>query len=449
MAYKSEALIEKWDPILNNEEFGGGIKDSHRRDVTAILLDNQVKALQEERQALNEAPVNVAGTYEPTQSGAMAKFDPVLISLVRRTTPQLMAFDIAGVQPMTMPTGLVFAMRPRHVDPVTRKPGAEAWHPGEVNTANSGDPRDTGGAPPAEGSPWEHQGSNPVDGTYTTGRAMPTNVAELLGANGGEAWSEMAFTIERTDVTAKTRALRATYTVELQQDFKAVHGGDADAELGSILSTQVVAETNRELVRTVYVTAKQGAEAGTTAVAGTFDLDVDSNGRWSVERFKGLVYQIERDLNHIAQDTRFGKGNWVITSADVASALAMIGVLDYTPALQANLQVDDTGSTFAGMLHGRVKVFIDPYSANFGAASQFYVAGYKGTNPYMAGLFYCPYVPLQMYRAVDPNSFQPAMGFKTRYGLIANPFAGPIYTDGVLNANNNPFFRRTRVTNLM
>lgn len=446
MAYKSEQLTEKWEPILTNEEFGGAIKDTHRRDVTAILLENQVKALQEERQALNEAPVNVVGNYAPTGDGAMAKFDPVLISLVRRTTPQLMAFDIAGVQPMTMPTGLVFAMRPRYVN-ADGSVGDEAWHPGEVNSNNSGER--TAGA-----DEFPHAGSNPVDGAYTTGRPMPTNKAELLGTAGEEAFREMAFTIERTEVSARSRALRATYTVELQQDFKAVHGGDADAELGSILSTQIVAETNRELIRTVYTTAKPGAVAGTTAVAGTFDLDVDSNGRWSVERFKGLIYQIERDLNHIAQDTRFGKGNWIITSADVASAMAMIGVLDYTPALQANLQVDDTGSTFAGMLHGRVKVYIDPYSANFGAASQFYVAGYKGTNPYMAGVFYCPYVPLQMYRAVDPATFQPAMGFKTRYGLVANPFAGPIYANpnagsGAMNTDNNPFFRRTKVINLM
>jgi hypothetical protein len=443
MAYKSEMLTEKWDPILNNEEFGGTIKDSHRRDVTAILLENQVKALQEERQALNEAPVNVVGDYQQS-NGAMAKFDPVLISLVRRTTPQLMAFDIAGVQPMTMPTGLVFAMRPRYVS--AGAPGAEAWHPGEVDSAYSGEGTQLGSDPTAVAS-----GTGDNTTGYTTGKAMPTADGELLGTGGGAGeWGEMAFTIERTDVSAKTRALRATYTVELQQDFKAVHGGDADAELGSILSTEIVAETNRELIRTIYTTALPGASAGTTAVAGTFDLDIDSNGRWSVERFKGLVYQIERDLNAIAQSTRFGKGNWVVTSADVASALAMIGVLDYTPALQANLQVDDTGNTFAGMLHGRVKVFIDPYSANFGAASQFYVAGYKGTNPYMAGIFYCPYVPLQMYRAVDPASFQPAMGFKTRYGLIANPFAGPTHSQaGVLQRNNNPFFRRTRVTNLM
>jgi hypothetical protein len=354
---------------------------------------------------------------------------------------------------MTMPTGLVFAMRPRYV--AAGAPGDEAWYPGESNTNYSGEQNGSGvDVFPHDLSDPTVVHATPASNTYTTGRPMTTAKAELLGTDpSGDQFREMSFTIEKTEVSARSRALRATYTVELQQDFKSVHGGDADAELGSILSTQIVAETNRELIRTVYTTAKPGAATGTTAVAGTFDLDVDSNGRWSVERFKGLIYQIERDLNHIAQDTRFGKGNWIITSADVASAMAMIGVLDYTPALQANLSVDDTGNTFAGMLHGRVKVYIDPYSANFGAASQFYVAGYKGTNPYMAGLFYCPYVPLQMYRAVDPKSFQPAMGFKTRYGLVANPFAGPIYagagSSGLMNTNNNPFFRRTKVINLM
>lgn len=443
MAYKAETLTEKWDPILENEQFPA-FGDSHRKAVTTILLENQAKALQEDRQALMEGPTNVGGSFGDT--GGVAKFDPVLISMVRRTTPVLMAFDIAGVQPMSQPTGLIFAMKPRYVN----QAGTEAWY-GEVNTGFSGDQTET--VPGTQD--FAHAGGNPVDGAYTTGKPGSNSDAEALGHrdNAGlvaNPFPEMAFTIEKTSVEAKARALRATYSVELAQDFKAIHGGDADAELGSILSTEIVAETNRELVRTVYTVAKVGAPAGHTATPGTFDLDVDSNGRWSVERFKGLVFQIERDCNVIAQDTRFGKGNFIITSADVASALSMIGVLSYTPNLSANGMPDDTGNTFVGMLHGKIKVYVDPYSANFGAAQQFYVAGYKGSNPYMAGIFYAPYVPLQMYRAVDPTSFQPAIGFKTRYGLVANPFAGALYAgNGTLNTNNNPFFRKTRVLNLM
>ena len=427
--FLSEQLQKKWEPVLNHEGLGG-IKDNYRRAVTAVVLENQEKALREEKAALFEdAPVNnIAG------SGAsnIDRYDPILISLVRRALPNLMAYDVAGVQPMTGPTGLIFAMKSRY----STQDGTEALF-NEADTDFSG-----------QGT---HAGSNPVDGTYTTGTGISTADAEALGTAGGGEFGEMAFSIEKTTVTAKSRALKAEYTVELAQDLKAIHGLDAESELSNILSQEILNEINREVIRTIYKVAKTGAAS--TATPGTFDLDVDSNGRWSVERFKGLLFNIERDANVIAQDTRRGKGNFIICSSDVAAALAMAGVLDTGRALQGSpaLESDDTGNTFVGTISGK-KVYIDPYSANTGAASQFYVVGYKGATAYDAGLFYCPYVPLQMVRAIDPNSFQPKIGFKTRYGMIANPFVTKSdgSTDGdTFTANRNQYYRRVKVTNLM
>lgn len=430
--FLSEQLTKKWEPVLNHDGLGS-IKDNYRRAVTAVVLENQEKALREEKSALFEdVPANnIAG------SGAanIDRYDPILISLVRRALPNLMAYDVAGVQPMTGPTGLIFAMKSKY----SSQDGTEALF-NEADTDFSGD---------ANGA--AHEGSNPVDGTYTTGTAMPTATAEELGSANGEAFGEMAFSIEKTTVTAKTRALKAEYTVELAQDLKAIHGLDAESELSNILSQEILNEINREVIRTIYKVAKTGAAS--TATPGTFDLDVDSNGRWSVERFKGLLFNIERDANVIAQDTRRGKGNFIICSSDVAAALAMAGVLDTGRALQGSpdLNVDDTGNTFVGTISGK-KVYVDPYSANTGAASQFYVVGYKGATAYDAGLFYCPYVPLQMVRAIDPNSFQPKIGFKTRYGMIANPYVTQSNgtTDGdTFTANRNQYYRRVKVSNLM
>jgi hypothetical protein len=390
--YLSEEIQKKWSPVLEHPDLGV-IKDSYRKAVTAIILENQEKALREEKGIINEA-VNANN-----MSGAVDTYDPILISLVRRALPNLMAYDVCGVQPMTGPTGLIFAMKSHY----TSQTGTEALF-NEADTDFSG--------------AGTHAGSNPVDGTYTTGTGATRDNAETFGDD--TTLNQMAFSIEKTTVTAKSRALKAEYTVELAQDLKAVHGLDAESELSNILSQEILAEINREVIRTIYKVAKTGAAS--TATAGTFDLDVDSNGRWSVERFKGLLFNIERDANVIAQDTRRGKGNFIICSSDVASALSMAGALDYAPALDTNLNVDDTGNTFAGILNGRYKVYVDPYSANTGSASQFYCVGYKGTSPYDAGLFYCPYVPLQMVRAIDPATFQPKIGFKTRYGMIANPF---------------------------
>jgi hypothetical protein len=427
--FLSEQLTKKWEPVLNHDGLGQ-ISDKYKRAVTAVVLENQEKALREERTALFETPANnIAGTG----ASDIDRYDPILISLVRRALPNLMAYDVAGVQPMTGPTGLIFAMKSKYAT----QAGTEALF-NEADTDFSG----TG----------THEGSNPVDGTYTTGTGIATVDAEQLGESGGTDFNEMAFSIEKTTVTAKTRALKAEYTVELAQDLKAIHGLDAEGELSNILSQEILAEINREVIRTIYKVAKTGAAS--TATAGTFDLDVDSNGRWSVERFKGLLFNIERDANVIAQDTRRGKGNFIICSSDVAAALAMAGMLDTGGALNGSptLQVDDTGNTFVGTLNGRYKVFVDPYSANTGAASQFYVVGYKGANAYDAGIFYCPYVPLQMVRAIDPNTFQPKIGFKTRYGMIANPFVTQSNgtTDGdTFTANRNQYYRRVKVTNLM
>ena len=378
-------------------------------------------------------------------------WDPVLISLVRRAMPNLIAYDICGVQPMTGPTGLIFAMKSRY----GTQDGAEALFD-EANTEFSGDNATTDNA----GASGDAQaGTNPSilndspAGTYTTASGLTTAAAEALGDASTNAFAEMAFSIEKTTVTARSRALKAEYTMELAQDLKAIHGLDAETELANILSSEILAEINREVVRTIYSHAKAGAQVNTTT-AGTFDLDTDSNGRWSVEKFKGLLYQLERDANAIGQQTRRGKGNLIICSADVASALQMAGVLDYAPALATNLNVDDTGNTFAGVLNGKFKVYVDPYSANV-AADQFYVAGYKGTSPYDSGLFYCPYVPLQMVRAVGQDSFQPKIGFKTRYGMVQNPFAtsrgtGVLDVSGAVGSSDqNLYYRRVQVTNIM
>ena len=476
--HNAEYLQEKWSPILDYQGMDP-IKDSHRRAVTAILLENQERELREERSFLYEAPVNSTGSsggsyaglsgLAPAQ-GPTAGFDPVLISLIRRSMPNLVAYDLCGVQPMNGPTGLIFAMRSRY----NTQSGTEAFFDevdssfsaqgtarnaaglGSGYTQNEG--AQTGGAV-GFGTTASQSGTNPGllnpnsdanQAGYTVGRGMDTEDSESLGESGGSQFNQMAFSIEKVTVTAKTRALKAEYSLELAQDLKGIHGLNAEAELANILSTEILAEINREVIRTIYKTAETGAQVN-TATPGIFDLDVDSNGRWSVEKFKGLIFQIERDANAIAQRTRRGKGNMILCSADVASALTMAGVLDYTPALNANLQVDDTGNTFAGILQGKYRVYIDPYSAN-SAPNQFYVVGYKGASPYDAGMFYCPYVPLQMVRAVGENTFQPKIGFKTRYGLVANPFAeGNVDNQGLgrLAANSNRYYRRVSVRNLM
>ena len=466
--FHSEQLQEKWAPLLNHEGCES-ISDSHKRAVTAVLLENQEKFLREQNAfadggLLTETPnvhtnsgSNAGFSADATATGPVAGFDPVLISLIRRSMPNLIAYDLAGVQPMNGPTGLIFAMRSRY----NSQSGSEAFF-NEADSAFSGQNEGfdltngmTGasvgmGTTAQQGSRPDllDTGASPTDGTdYNVGQGMRTDDAEDLGTS-GDNFNQMAFSIEKVTVTAKSRALKAEYSLELAQDLKAIHGLNAEAELANILSTEILAEINREVIRTIYNVAKPGAQAN-VATAGTFDLDVDSNGRWSVEKFKGLLFQIERDANAIAQQTRRGKGNVILCSADVASALSMAGVLDYTPALNANLSVDDTGNTFAGTLLGKFKVYIDPYSSNV-AATQYYTIGYKGTSPYDAGLFYCPYVPLQMVRAVGENTFQPKIGFKTRYGMVANPFAeGTTQGAGGLNRNKNAYYRRVKVSNLM
>ena len=451
--FNAEQLQEKWAPILNHDGLGE-IKDPHKRMVTSVLLENQEKMIKEEQEFLGEAaPTNSTGS-------GISNFDPVLISLIRRSMPNLVAYDLAGVQPMNGPTGLIFAMRSRYAT----QSGEEAFY-NEADTAFSGQNNNfdlTGGMTQAAVGlgTTNQQGTNPgaLDGTfpatadattYNVGNGMTTANAEALGDGTSNEFNEMAFSIEKVTVTAKSRALKAEYSLELAQDLKAIHGLNAEAELANILSTEILAEINREVIRTIYNVAVPGAQAN-VATGGTFDLDVDSNGRWSVEKFKGLIFQMERDANAIAQQTRRGKGNMILCSADVASALTMAGVLDYTPALNAGLNVDDTGNTFAGVLQGKYRVYIDPYAANV-AANQYYVMGYKGSSPYDAGLFYCPYVPLQMVRAVGENTFQPKIGFKTRYGMVANPFARGASLDnpGVIARNSNKYYRRVKVTNLM
>jgi len=450
--YNSEKLQEKWTPILEHNGLEG-IKDNHRKAVTAILLENQEKFLREERSLLYEDPTNSAGTGgfsgSATAAGPVAGFDPVLISLIRRSMPKLMAYDIAGVQPMSGPTGLIFAMRAHRG---TDRDGNGATpnvfdNEAFFNETPSGFSAGGGAYSAATGETATNPAVLAAGGNYAAVGGMNTATLEGLGDNTG-AFREMSFSIEKVTVEAKARALKAEYSLELAQDLKAIHGLDAETELANILSTEVLAEINREVVRTIYTVAKPGAQ-NNVANAGSFDLDVDSNGRWSVEKFKGLIYQIERDANAIGHETRRGKGNFIVCSADVASALNMAGVLDYTPALSTSGTPDDTESTLAGVLNGRIKVYVDPYSANI-ADDHYYVMGYKGSSAYDAGLFYCPYVPLQMVRSIGQDTFQPKIGFKTRYGMVANPFAGgTTQRSGALVANDNVYYRRTRVLNLM
>ena len=468
--FNSGQLQKKWQPLLEAEGIDK-ITDNHRKAVTAQLLENQERFLREERAFLSEAPPTVntdpSGTGNPGFSGSaavggpVAGFDPVLISLIRRSMPNLVAYDLAGVQPMNGPTGLIFAMRSRFdnqngTEALFNEPdsafsaqnNAASLTQGDYTGATDGD-SDVGFGTTAQG------GTNPsilnggAGNAYSTGQGFKTQDLEKLGDNtSNNDFREMAFSIEKVSVTAKSRALKAEYSLELAQDLKAIHGLDAEAELANILSTEILAEINREIIRTIYKTAEAGAQTN-TATGGVFDLDTDSNGRWMVEKFKGMIFQLERDANAIAQRTRRGKGNIILCSADVASALTAAGQLDYTPALNSNLQVDDTGNTFAGTLNGRYKVYIDPFAANLDA-NQYYVMGYKGSSPYDAGLFYCPYVPLQMVRAVGQDTFQPKIGFKTRYGMVANPFAeGTTQGLGRITASSNRYYRRVKVTNLM
>jgi hypothetical protein len=480
--YNQQQLMEKWAPLLDAEGVDA-IKDSHRRATTAVLLENQERFLRE--QSAFESGTGMLSEAAPTNSGnavgasgafgagsadagPTAGFDPVLISLIRRSMPNLVAYELAGVQPMNGPTGLIFAMRSRY----TNQSGTEAFfnEPDSAFSANKAgsnigqatqgdytDATDDDGTV-GFGSTGTQRGTNPailegaasdaVQAQYSVGQGMATGDSEALGDGSNGDFNEMAFSIEKVTVTAKSRALKAEYSMELAQDLRAIHGLNAEAELANILSSEILAEINREVIRTIYKTAEAGSQVN-VANAGFFDLDVDSNGRWSVEKFKGLLFNIERDANRIAQRTRRGKGNIIMTSADVASALTMAGVLDYTPALNANLQVDDTGNTFAGTINGKYRVYIDPFSAN-SAANQYYVVGYKGTSPYDAGLFYCPYVPLQMVRAVNDGTFQPKIGFKTRYGLVSNPYAeGTAQGLGRITSNSNRYYQRTVVKNLM
>jgi hypothetical protein len=445
--YLSEQLQKKWEGVLDHPDMPA-IKDPYRKAVTAVVLENQAVEMAKSAGMLTEtgSPTNFAGTGGfgggAAAAGPVAGFDPILISLVRRSLPNLIAYDICGVQPMTGPTGLIFAMRTKYAS----QGGTEAFY-NEANTGFAG--ANGGGAQVALTT-----GTAPTE-TFTSNAAaiaaMTTGSAEALGDGAaGNTFQEMAFSIEKVTVTAKTRALKAEYSIELAQDLKAVHGLDAETELANILSTEILAEINREVIRTIYGTAKLGAQVGTTT-RGKFDLDTDSNGRWMVEKIKGLAFQIEREANTIAKTTRRGKGNILIVSSDVASAFAMAGLLDYNSALQSqvNLTVDDTGNTFAGTMFGRIKVYIDPY-AQTSATNEFAVVGFKGTNAYDAGLFYCPYVPLQMVRAVDTGTFQPKIGFKTRYGLVANPFAeGTSQGLGALNVQSNNYYRSFVVANIM
>ena len=420
--FNSQNLQEKWAPVLEHGDLPK-IDNPYKKAVTAVILENQEKAAKEDRAFLGEI-ANVTG------DAAVANWDPILISLVRRAMPNLIAYDICGVQPMTGPTGLIFAMKSRF----TSNSGTEALF-NEADSDFSGTGTHSASLNPGL--------MNDTTTSVTAGTGIATATAEA-----SSSFAEMAFSIEKSTVTAKTRQLKAEYTMELAQDLKAIHGLDAETELANILSAEILAEINREVVRTIYEKAKKGANINTTT-SGTFDLDTDSNGRWSVEKFKGLMFQVERDANVIAQETRRGKGNIIICSSDVASALQMAGVLDYAPALNNSLNVDDTGNTFAGTLNGRYKVYIDPYASN-NTAAQYFVVGYKGTSPYDAGMFYCPYVPLQMVRAVGEDTFQPKIGFKTRYGLIRNPFAeSSAQASDVGTDQANIYYRMVKVTNLM
>ena len=436
-----DKLVEKWAPVLN-EESAGTIKDAHRKAVTAAILENQEIALREERSQQHflseDAPAGA-------NTGSIGTWDPVLISLVRRSMPNLMAYDVAGVQPMTGPTGLIFAMKSRYDSGQT---GSTEALFNEANTRHAGTKSTAAVTQEGSGLDVTNAGSpNTIDSDRVTDLAtagMGTDSAEALGDSASNAFEQMGFTIEKATVTAKSRALKAEYTLELAQDLKAIHGLDAETELANILSTEILAEINREVIRTINSQAKTGALQSNTAINGVFDLSSDADGRWSVEKFKGLIVQIEREANTIAKETRRGKGNFIICSSDVASALAASGMLDYTPALSTNLNVDDTGNTFAGVLNGRTRVYIDPY-----ASTDYVTVGYKGTNPYDAGLFYCPYVPLTMVRAVGEDNFQPKIGFKTRYGMASNPFVGNNPANGLAAAKSNQYYRIFRVDNIL
>jgi len=437
-----DRLIEKWSPVLDNEAVGE-IKDSHRKAVTAAILENQERAFQEE--AAQGQFISEAAPANNTTSAA--NWNPVLIALVRRAMPNLMAYDICGVQPMTGPTGLIFAMKSTYE---STSAGATDGDEALFNEAISGFSGDSSVTQPSSSSGLNDStssGAGTIDDERTTALAaggMPTGDAEALGSSGGSAFQQMGFTIEKATVTAKSRALKAEYSLELAQDLKAIHGLDAETELANILSTEILAEINREVVRTINSQAKTGALQANTAINGIFNLSTDADGRWSVEKFKGLIVQIEREANTIAKETRRGKGNFIVCSSDVASALAASGMLDYSPAMSTNLNVDDTGNTFAGVLNGRTRVYIDPFS------TQDYVnVGYKGTNPYDAGLFYCPYVPLTMVRAVGEDTFQPKIGFKTRYGIVSNPYVGSSPADGLAAVKTNQYYRIFRVDNIL
>ena len=434
-------LMEKWAPVLEHDEVPS-IQDKHKKATVARLLENQEMALRENAQHAGGNFISEAAAANNQAGSDIGTFDPVLISLVRRAMPNLIAYDIAGVQPMTGPTGLIFAMKSKY----STQGGTEALH-GEADTDFSGAGTHEAGPTGLEGVT-DATGSNSSladeDTSITSGEGMSTDAAERLGVgeSGDGAFGEMAFSIEKATVTAKSRALKAEYTMELAQDLKAIHGLDAEAELANILSSEILAEINRELIRTVYAKANLGALQSSVALKGVFDVATDSDGRWMAEKFKGLIMQIEREANIIAKDTRRGKGNFILVSSDVASALAASGMMDYSPALATNLNVDDTGNTFAGTLNGRVKVYVDPY-----ATGDFVCVGYRGTNPYDAGLFYCPYVPLTMVKAVGENDFQPRIGFKTRYGMQQNPFVGTAAGAGTNRAN--PYFRIFRVDSIM
>lgn len=434
--FNSESAQKKWAPILEHKDLPN-IKDKYRKSVTAVILENQEKALREERAQSSFQPLTETAQNATTGgTGNISNWDPILISLVRRSMPNLIAYDIAGVQPMSGPTGLIFAMKSKY----TTQGGTEALFD-EANSAFSGTGTQAGDPSSIIGT--DTTPANDIADNFAVGAGMTTAAAEALG-NTGNAFAEMAFSIEKATVTAKSRALKAEYTMELAQDLKAVHGLDAESELANILSTEILAEINREVIRTINVKAKKGALQANVTTAGKFDLATDADGRWSVEKFKGLLVQLDREANVIAKETRRGKGNFILCSSDVATALAAAGVLDYAPALATTLEVDDTGSTFAGVLNGRIKVYIDPY-----AVGDYITVGYRGTNPYDAGMFYCPYVPLTMVRAVGQADFQPRIGFKTRYGMVANPFAeaNPVNDVGTNRANR--YFRIFQVLNIL
>tara|TARA_B100000768_G_scaffold130522_1_gene121141 strand:- start:23994 stop:25334 length:1341 start_codon:yes stop_codon:yes gene_type:complete len=445
MQQSYDNLVEKWGAILN-EESAGTIADSHRRSVTAAVLENQEKAMGEQAAMLSESPTNTNATV----TGADGNWNPILIALVRRAMPNLMAYDLAGVQPMTGPTGLIFAMKSQYK---TTRAGATTGDEAFFSEAVTGFSGDSSATTDGRGpSGLVGATDTDADGTLVdsgavyvpkVGGAMPTVDAEALGST-GSAFAEMGFTIEKATVTAKSRALKAAYSLELAQDLKAIHGLDAETELANILSTEILSEMNREIIRTINSQAKIGCLQANTATNGIFDLSTDADGRWSVEKFKGLLVQLDRECNVIAKETRRGKGNVVICSSDVATALTAAGMLDYAPALATSLNVDDTGNTFAGVLNGRIKVYIDPY-----AVGDYVTVGYKGTNPYDAGIFYCPYVPLQMVRAIGEDDFQPRIGFKTRYGMVSNPYVGASAADGLATARTNQYYRIFRVDNIL